>query len=160
MLRPAEHLRCALSIEPAPEPRPGLWPGRDCCASPYLTDEPPLLSAIAGTPPALHGPMRCPPLPGASLFRHLLLLARAIAGAPPVEHPPARGTMPCAQGAFSLTAMIFRSLRAQKGAWCARERRQSYLNQRSSGHFGRCRLNSPACYFRQARYYRHFTCRR
>ena len=34
------------------------------------------------------------------------------AGTATVEHPPARGTMPCAQGAFSLTAMIFRSSRA------------------------------------------------
>ena len=42
--------------------------------------------------------------------------ARAITGAPPVEHPPARGTMPCAPGAFSLTAPVFRSPRAQKGA--------------------------------------------
>ena len=48
--------------------------------------------------------------------------ARAITGAPPVEHPPARGTMPCAPGAFSLTAPVFRSPRAQKGAWCARHR--------------------------------------
>ena len=34
MRRPAGHLRCALSLKPAPtlsEPRPGdLWPGRDC----------------------------------------------------------------------------------------------------------------------------------
>ena len=34
--------------------------------------------------------------------------------------PWARGTSPCAPGAFSLTAMIFRSPRASKGAWCAR----------------------------------------
>ena len=27
--------------------------------------------------------------------------------------------MPCAPGAFSLTAPVFRSPRAQKGAWCA-----------------------------------------
>ena len=45
--------------------------------------------------------------------------ARAICVAPSVEHPPARGTMPCAPGAFSLTAPVFRSSRAQKGAWCA-----------------------------------------
>ncbi len=50
--------------------------------------------------------------------------ARAITGAPPVEHPPARGTPPCAPGAFSLTAPVFRSPRAQKGAWCARRGRQ------------------------------------
>ena len=48
--------------------------------------------------------------------------ARAITGAPPVEHPPARGTSRCAPGAFSLTAPVFRSSRAQKGAWCARHR--------------------------------------
>ena len=41
---------------------------------------------------------------------------------PSVEHPPARGTSRCAPGAFSLTAMFFRSPRAQKGAWCARRR--------------------------------------
>ena len=34
------------------------------------------------------------------------------AGTATVEHPPARGTSRCAPGAFSLTAMIFRSSRA------------------------------------------------
>ena len=48
--------------------------------------------------------------------------ARAICVAPSVEHPPARGTSRCAPGAFSLTAPVFRSPRAQKGAWCARHR--------------------------------------
>ena len=32
-----------------------------------------------------------------------------------------RGTSRCAPGAFSLTAPVFRSSRAQKGAWCARD---------------------------------------
>ena len=32
-----------------------------------------------------------------------------------------RGTSRCAPGAFSLTAPVFRSPRAQKGAWCARD---------------------------------------
>ena len=62
--------------------------------------------------------------------------ARAICVAPSVEHPPARGTMPCAQGAFSLTAMIFRSPRAQKGAWCARHRsdgRRGHRRQELAG---------------------------
>ena len=34
---------------------------------------------------------------------------------------PVRGTSRCAPGAFSLTAPVFRSSRAQKGAWCARD---------------------------------------
>ena len=38
-----------------------------------------------------------------------------------MEHPPTRGTSRCAPGAFSLTAPVFRSSRAQKGAWCARD---------------------------------------
>ena len=38
-----------------------------------------------------------------------------------VEHSPVRGTSLCAPGAFSLTAPVFRSSRAQKGAWCARD---------------------------------------
>ena len=37
-----------------------------------------------------------------------------------VEHPTKRGTSRCAPGAFSLTAPVSRSPRAQKGAWCAR----------------------------------------
>ena len=37
-----------------------------------------------------------------------------------MEHSPSRGTSRCAPGAFSLTAPVFRSSRAQKGAWCAR----------------------------------------
>ena len=37
-----------------------------------------------------------------------------------MEHSPVRGTSRCAPGAFSLTAPVFRSSRAQKGAWCAR----------------------------------------
>ena len=67
--------------------------------------------------------------------------ARAITGAPPVEHPPARGTMPCAPGAFSLTAPVFRSPRAQKGAWCARHRRQEQARVQAMGAGGgqRCR---------------------
>ena len=32
-----------------------------------------------------------------------------------------RGTMPCAPGAFSLTALISERPRAQKGVWCARD---------------------------------------
>ena len=73
-------------------------------------------------------------LPGVSLFRHRLLLARAIAGAPPVEHPPARGTMPCAPGPFLRTRASENHRGEWKRPWCARERRQSHLNQRSSGH--------------------------
>ena len=67
--------------------------------------------------------------------------ARAITGAPPVEHPPARGTPPCAPGAFSLTAPVFRSSRAQKGAWCARHRRQEQARVQAMGAGGgqRCR---------------------
>ena len=38
-----------------------------------------------------------------------------------MEHSPVRGTSRCAPGAFSLTAPVFRSSRAQKGAWCARD---------------------------------------
>ena len=38
-----------------------------------------------------------------------------------MEHSPARGTSRCAPGALSLTAPVFRSSRAQKGAWCARD---------------------------------------
>ena len=38
-----------------------------------------------------------------------------------MEHPPTRGTSRCAPGAFSLTAPVFRSSRAQKGVWCARD---------------------------------------
>ena len=38
-----------------------------------------------------------------------------------MEHPPTRGTSRCAPGAFSLTAPVFRSSRAQKEAWCARD---------------------------------------
>ena len=38
-----------------------------------------------------------------------------------MEHPPTRGTSRCAPRAFSLTAPVFRSSRAQKGAWCARD---------------------------------------
>ena len=38
-----------------------------------------------------------------------------------MEHLPPRGTSRCAPGAFSLTAPVFRSSRAQKGAWCARD---------------------------------------
>ena len=38
-----------------------------------------------------------------------------------MEHPQTRGTSRCAPGAFSLTAPVFRSPRAQKGAWCARD---------------------------------------
>ena len=45
--------------------------------------------------------------------------ARAICVAPSVGHPPTRGTSRCAPGTFSLTAPVFRSSRAQKGAWCA-----------------------------------------
>ena len=62
--------------------------------------------------------------------------ARAITGAPPVEHPPARGTSRCAPGAFSLTAPVFRSPRAQKGVWCARHRsdgRRGHRGQELAG---------------------------
>ena len=45
--------------------------------------------------------------------------------------PWARGTSPCAPGAFSLTAMVFRSPRAQKGAWCARRWSGARLSDRS-----------------------------
>ena len=38
-----------------------------------------------------------------------------------MEHSPVRGTSRCAPRAFSLTAPVFRSSRAQKGAWCARD---------------------------------------
>ena len=38
-----------------------------------------------------------------------------------MEHSPSRGTSRCAPGAFSLTAPVFRSSRAQKGVWCARD---------------------------------------
>ena len=46
-----------------------------------------------------------------------------------------RGTSRCAPGAFSLTAPVFRSSRAQKGAWCARAwcaRRVNYFQASSA----------------------------
>ena len=49
------------------------------------------------------------------------LLITVLVRRPSVEHSPSRGTSRCAPGAFSLTAPVFRSSRAQKGAWCARE---------------------------------------
>ena len=48
------------------------------------------------------------------------LLITVLVRRPSVEHSPSRGTSRCAPGAFSLTAPVFRSSRAQKGVWCAR----------------------------------------
>ena len=51
-------------------------------APPYLTDEPPLLSALARTLSAPHGHLRHPPLPGVSLFRHFRCYLRVLPPAP------------------------------------------------------------------------------
>ena len=60
------------------------------------------------SPPAPRGPLTHLPPPGVSLFRHFRCYLHVPSPERPfVEHPPARGTSPCAPGAFSLTAMIF-----------------------------------------------------
>ena len=61
-----------------------------------------------------------PPLPGVSLFRRFRCHLGNLVCAPVRGTSAARGTSRCAPGAFSLTAPVFRSSRAQKGVWCAR----------------------------------------
>ena len=131
-----------LIAKPFPEPSPNHGPvlGRDCrCEFRQARSRPPLPDGVLAV-----GRRDC----GHHLLqhRHPLLPDSVMAvgdmtdGGPSVEHPPARGTSPCAPEAFSLTAMIFRSPRAQKGAWCAR-------GHITLGRPGRdCR-----CEFRQAR---------
>ena len=75
---------------------------------------------LSRRPPAPDAPLKN----GESALRKLgdsELLITVLVRRPSVEHSPSRGTSRCAPGAFSLTAPVFRSSRAQKGAWCARE---------------------------------------
>ncbi len=76
-------------------------------------DAPPIRTSLAGL--IAKAPSNSPRTMGRSLGQNCrwpALSPLAPACAPSVEYPPVRGTSRCAPGAFSLTAMIFRSPRA------------------------------------------------